>query len=262
MHPAVRAARIGIATLSTRASRALPSVVTFPFELFAKVTRSRILGATRSSTMKKPQPQADPQSHWREIAELEVLHLCSAEERAALDAAVAAGTPEAIEARQQAARLSGALALGAPGAAPPAGLREQVLAKIAAAKSAAGPRVQIWKEWQSAGAGVSRIVRGEGAEWENIDIEGIQVRRLHVDRDANSVTMLVRMSPGTAYPPHRHGGMEECYVLEGDIHVGDAEMRAGDYQICERDSRHPVQSTRGGCLLLIRSSLTDEMTSL
>ena len=76
------------------------------------------------------------------------------------------------------------------------------------------------------------------------------------------VTMLIRMAPGTAYPAHRHGGAEECYVLEGDLHVGDdIVMHAGDYQRAEAGSTHPVQSTRGGCLLLLTSSLRDELVA-
>jgi hypothetical protein len=36
-------------------------------------------------------------------------------------------------------------------------------------------------------------------------------------------------------------------------------MRAGDFQRAEAGSVHPVQSTDGGCLLLITSSLDDEL---
>jgi len=38
-------------------------------------------------------------------------------------------------------------------------------------------------------------------------------------------------------------------------------MRAGDYQRAETGSTHPVQSTRGGCLLLLTSSLRDELVA-
>ena len=77
------------------------------------------------------------------------------------------------------------------------------------------------------------------------------------------VTMLVRMEKGTSYPSHRHAGPEECYVLAGDLEVGDQlEMHAGDYQRVERGSVHPPQTTREGCLLLITSSMHDELLSL
>jgi quercetin dioxygenase-like cupin family protein len=73
--------------------------------------------------------------------------------------------------------------------------------------------------------------------------------------------MLVRMEPGSSYPGHVHGGPEECYVISGDLRVGDSlHMRAGDYQRVAAGMTHPVQSTDEGCLLLITSSLHDELT--
>src|SRR4029077_15255305 len=96
--------------------------------------------------------------------------------------------------------------------------------------------------------------------FEPTSIEGIDVRRLFVDEGADRVTMLIRMAPGTAYPAHRHGGVEECFVLEGDLEIGEEfEMNAGDYQRMDGGSAHPLQSTRGGCLLLLSSSRHDEL---
>jgi hypothetical protein len=49
-------------------------------------------------------------------------------------------------------------------------------------------------------------------------------------------------------------------VLQGDLRVGPTlHMRAGDYQRVEKGHQHPVQSTDGGCLLFIVSSLHDEL---
>jgi anti-sigma factor ChrR (cupin superfamily) len=68
------------------------------------------------------------------------------------------------------------------------------------------------------------------------------------------------MAPGTSYPAHRHGGAEECFVLEGDLRVGaDLHMRAGDFQRAEEGSVHPDQTTDHGCVLLIVSSTADEI---
>ncbi|NOT32068.1 MAG: hypothetical protein HOP15_16600, partial [Planctomycetes bacterium] len=133
----------------------------------------------------------------------------------------------------------------------------------------AGP-AQVWKQWRTEARAPS-VVSAAGAEaFEPTGFPGVRVRRLAVDQDAERVTMLVRMDPGTAYPAHRHGGVEECYVVEGDLWIGAGieangigvpalEMHAGDYQRMEEGSLHPVQSTRAGCLLLITSSLQDEL---
>jgi quercetin dioxygenase-like cupin family protein len=129
--------------------------------------------------------------------------------------------------------------------------------------AAPGPgesRSQVWKEWRGTSAPESWIQAAEDGSFEPTDIEGISVRRLFVDEAADRVTMLVRMAPGTAYPAHRHGGAEECYVLAGELSVGDeSTLRAGDYQRMGAGSLHPVQSTRGGCLLLIAGSRHDEL---
>jgi anti-sigma factor ChrR (cupin superfamily) len=128
----------------------------------------------------------------------------------------------------------------------------------------AGNAIQTWKTWDGVDSsaigapGLSLVAMDQGA-FEPTAIPGITTRRLAVDREARRVSMLVRMEPNTAYPPHRHGGAEECYVVAGDLWVGDTRMRAGDFQRAEAGSVHPVQSTDGGCLLLITSSLDDEL---
>lgn len=120
-------------------------------------------------------------------------------------------------------------------------------------------RSQVWKRW-AAESGAETVRRADEEAFEPTDVPGIRVRRLFVDVAADRVTMLVRMAAGTAYPAHRHGGPEECFVLEGDLAVGaDVELHSGDYQRMDAGSRHPVQSTRGGCLLLITGSRHDEL---
>ncbi|MBI5435470.1 MAG: cupin domain-containing protein [Planctomycetes bacterium] len=95
--------------------------------------------------------------------------------------------------------------------------------------------------------------------FEEIGIAGIEVKRLSVDAEARKATMLIRMAAGTSYPRHRHAAREECFVLDGTLRVGASTLRAGDFQVAERDSIHEVQSTDTGCLLLIVSSQDDEL---
>jgi anti-sigma factor ChrR (cupin superfamily) len=151
------------------------------------------------------------------------------------------------------------LALAAPEAEPSDAVWEQVQAQLA-------NEVQTWRGWTAddptAGPLGLFLARGDERAWEPTGVMGIEAQRLFQDTEADRVTMLVRMAPGTSYPAHVHGGPEECYVLEGDLAVGEGlEMRAGDYQRAETGSTHPVQSTRGGCLLLLTSSLRDELVA-
>jgi anti-sigma factor ChrR (cupin superfamily) len=124
---------------------------------------------------------------------------------------------------------------------------------------------QVWKTWtnkpdsgKAAVPGLFTLGAGEGV-WEDVGMSGIKVKRLFVDPERDSVTMLVRMPAGVAYPRHRHAGPEQCYVIEGDLRVDNLAFFAGDYQCAEPDSIHGVQYTEGGCLLLIVSSLHDEL---
>jgi anti-sigma factor ChrR (cupin superfamily) len=94
--------------------------------------------------------------------------------------------------------------------------------------------------------------------WEQV-IPGVRAKRLYVDPQHDTVTMLIRMDPGASYLPHRHAGPEQCFVLEGDLRDGELVVRAGDFQCAAEGTVHGSQQTESGCLLLIVSSLRDEL---
>lgn len=117
-----------------------------------------------------------------------------------------------------------------------------------------------WLQWPSdAGAADLFISRAAAGRWEETGVQGVRVRRLFVDRERDQFTALIRMEPGASYPRHVHASAEECLVLEGELRVGEELLHPGDYQRAPAGSHHGVQSTEGGCLLLIVSSLSDEM---
>jgi putative transcriptional regulator len=149
-----------------------------------------------------------------------------------------------------------ALASGVRPLAPDPRTRQALLARVAAQPPGGGSPLRRQLD-VPAGEAEILIRRADSAVWEPADVPGVFIRTLSVDREKNQFTALVRMGPGRTYPAHRHAGPEECLVLEGDLRVGDEVMRAGDYQRAAVGSRHGVQSTEGGCLLLIVSSLTD-----
>jgi anti-sigma factor ChrR (cupin superfamily) len=102
------------------------------------------------------------------------------------------------------------------------------------------------------------VVRAGEGEWQIVK-DGVYAKQLYVDVERDRVTMLVRMDAGASYVPHRHAAPEQCFVLEGDIREGDDVFRAGDFQCVARGSTHGAQTTESGCLLLIVSSLHDEL---
>jgi anti-sigma factor ChrR (cupin superfamily) len=144
---------------------------------------------------------------------------------------------------------------------PRAGLRARLLQEIESSTAPAFER--SWQHLKTAPGqnqadGISTSRAGDEG-FERTGIEGIEVKPLHVDAMQRRVTMLIKMAPGTSYPAHRHATSEECFVVSGDIRVGDRVLHAGDYQVAPEGTLHGVQSTEKGCVLFIVSSQDDEL---
>lgn len=174
------------------------------------------------------------------------------------------------------ARTARDLTLLAPERAPPGELWKRVLERVRKAdartlsdradelpaQDRAAESTQIWKTWTSDAGGNTpafTFLAADAGHFEPTAVAGIEARKLFVDHENDRVTMLVRMQPGTAYPEHVHADVEECFVLSGDLSVGELRMSVGDYQRAEIGSKHAVQSTENGCMLLLVSSLHDEL---
>jgi len=142
---------------------------------------------------------------------------------------------------------------------PPPRLRETVLA-FARAHAARPTRARVpWETWEDDGSKTELVVMGRtDGDWEETGVPGVRVRRLFVDRARNRMTALFKMDPGSSYVPHVHAAAEECFVVEGDLHVGDLVLGPGDYQMAPPRSSHGVQWTEHGCVLYISSALSDE----
>jgi anti-sigma factor ChrR (cupin superfamily) len=141
--------------------------------------------------------------------------------------------------------VAGDLRLAAPEAEPPAAVRARLLALVSEEKgggeSGAGP---------SPGFLVLRA--GEG-RWRPTDDAGVSYKLLFADRERGTVTTLVRMEPGSRIRSHRHLGVEQCLVLEGDVRSGSVGMTAGDFNCSMPGSIHEELMTDGGALLLLVS---------
>lgn len=212
--------------------------------------------------MTQSHPIGDP-------AELAALYAAGAmpfEQHAAFEAHLAAGCSACESELRSYGSVVEGLAHAVSPVVPDATVRAAVLERIqgSAARTPHAPsEAQVWKHWTADPREGMFIRRASEGEWVPTGVAGVRVRRLFADPQKDQITMLVRMDPGAAYPAHRHAGPEECLVLEGDLQIGDiATLHAGDYQRAGQGSRHVVQSTRGGCLLLIVSSLSDELEPL
>jgi anti-sigma factor ChrR (cupin superfamily) len=122
---------------------------------------------------------------------------------------------------------------------PSASLRERLAQRIAA-EMGGEPLVPALPRWAE-------------PEWKDV-APGISCKLLATDTEKNRVSMVVRLAPGTDYPPHRHDGVEELHLLHGELFVDDEKLYPGDYLRAEAGSvDHRVWSETGCTCVLITS---------
>ncbi len=84
---------------------------------------------------------------------------------------------------------------------------------------------------------------------------GIHVKILATNAENDSVSMLVRLDPGTDYPGHTHAGIEELHLLHGILKVDDRTLYPGDFIHGEAGSvDHRVWSETGCTCFLVTST--------
>jgi hypothetical protein len=99
-------------------------------------------------------------------------------------------------------------------------------------------------------------------EWRETGIPGIAMKVLYSDPATARTTVLARLAPGAAYPSHRHMGVEECLVVQGDLVIDGRRLGAGDFTVSFQDKVHVDTHSEEGCLLLLNSPLNDEFLDL
>ncbi|MDT7778764.1 MAG: hypothetical protein QOC99_1276 [Acidobacteriota bacterium] len=172
------------------------------------------------------------------------------------------------------------LGLAAPQAEPPANVRARLLALVseregAGAAGESGTETacasNLTEDATSDGSNLSDIAPADGpnlrrdtaagflvvrageGKWFETKDAGISYKLLFADRERGTFTTLVRMEAGARIPRHRHLGVEQCLVLEGDVRSGVVEMLAGDFNCSLPGSIHDELRTEKGALLLIVS---------
>jgi anti-sigma factor ChrR (cupin superfamily) len=98
--------------------------------------------------------------------------------------------------------------------------------------------------------------RSAKPEWEEV-APGVSCKMLATDTTHHRVSMLVRLAPGTDYPPHRHAGVEELHLLDGELMIGDKKLYPGDYNRAERDSADYRVWSETGCTCVLVTSTKD-----
>lgn len=98
--------------------------------------------------------------------------------------------------------------------------------------------------------------RKAAPEWQQV-APGIACALLATDRANDRVSMLVRLAPGTDYPPHRHAGIEELHLLQGELWIDDRKLYPGDYKRAEPGTSDARVWSETGCTCVLITSPSD-----
>jgi anti-sigma factor ChrR (cupin superfamily) len=82
----------------------------------------------------------------------------------------------------------------------------------------------------------------------------LELKVLHEDADNGIRMVLYRAGPGAVVDRHRNTVAEECLVLEGEIEIDGAVLRAGDVQLIATDTSHGPITSRNGAVIYIREA--------
>ena|SRR5687768_8892002 len=93
-------------------------------------------------------------------------------------------------------------------------------------------------------------------QWSEV-APGISCQLLATDTAREVVSMLVRLAPGTDYPPHRHAGVEELHLLDGELWIDDRKLYPGDYNRAEPGTADKRVWSETGCTCVLITSTRD-----
>jgi anti-sigma factor ChrR (cupin superfamily) len=127
---------------------------------------------------------------------------------------------------------------------PPASLRDRLAGRIA--DGAGGDPVPPVARWEEPG-------------WEEV-APGIYCKLMATDTAAHRVSMLVRLLPGVEYPAHTHAGLEELFLLDGELWIDDRKLYPGNYNRAEAPSGDKRVWSETGCTCVLVTSTRDVLT--
>jgi len=71
--------------------------------------------------------------------------------------------------------------------------------------------------------------------------------------------MLVRLAAGAEYPPHTHAGVEELYLLDGELWIDHRKLYPGDYNRAEPGTSDERVWSETGCTCVLVTSTKDAL---
>lgn len=158
-------------------------------------------------------------------------------------------TTERIEFDEMVAlALADTASLGAP--APRAELRASLMQRIKQPQNAR-KEASIADSVDSTVASGFSFASANDGRWLPHPIPGIKMKILALNKDRQYATLLLDVAPGTRFPPHHHGGAEECYVVSGSLLTCGRHLHAGDFVHADADTDHGELWTEEGCRVIL-----------
>jgi anti-sigma factor ChrR (cupin superfamily) len=125
---------------------------------------------------------------------------------------------------------------------PAASLQARLAGRIAA-ETGDEPVLPVARQWSE-------------PAWEEV-APGISCKLLATDTQKHMVSMLVRLTPGTDYPPHTHAGVEELHLLDGELWIDERKLYPGDYNRAEPGTGDKRVWSETGCTCVLITSTRD-----
>lgn len=148
------------------------------------------------------------------------------------------------------------------------GLRPMVDTFVAWPTDVLRPAASLWKRLAhrigaEAGANAATHApprptapRWAAPEWQEA-APGISCKVLATDAETHRVSMLVRLAPGIAYPPHEHADVEELFLLDGELVIDGRTLYPGDYNRAEPGTADQRVWSETGCTCVLVTSARD-----
>jgi anti-sigma factor ChrR (cupin superfamily) len=99
--------------------------------------------------------------------------------------------------------------------------------------------------------GGSTYIKPSQMDWKPTRFEKISIKILYEDTEKGEMTCLLKLEPGAHVPFHKHGELEQSFVLEGSVEDHDGVATAGDYIWRRAGSQHENSSPNGAVLLAV-----------
>lgn len=97
-------------------------------------------------------------------------------------------------------------------------------------------------------------LRADEGDWRRL-ADRVWLKILVRDAETGIASFVVRYEPGSRVEKHPQAGPEHCFLVSGDLRIGDFQMAPGDFQFVEAGIEHGPLVSNGGALVFVHGLL-------